>query len=79
MDPSWMSALVALVTLLTVLIGGLIGFLFRLSKELLNYKTHVAETFATKNEVKDLAERVERQIENGFDRMIKTLNQREAA
>ena len=73
MDAAWLSALVAVASLLTVLISGLIGYLFQLSKDLLNYKIHVAETFATKNEVKDLAERVERQIETGFDRMIEIL------
>ncbi|EGR0802243.1 hypothetical protein KS876_001069 [Vibrio parahaemolyticus] len=79
MDPTWLSALVALATLLVMLIGALIGKLFSLSKELADYKTHVAENFATKDEVKDLAERVERQIENGFNRMFDMLKQRDAA
>jgi len=80
MDPSWLSALVALATLLVMLIGALIGKLSSLSKELADYKTHVAENFATKDEVKDLAERVERQIENGFNRMFEILkNKRDAA
>ncbi|MGF1761359.1 hypothetical protein L4D76_26280 [Photobacterium sagamiensis] len=79
MDPTWLNALVALATFLSLIVSALIGYLFKLSKELSDYKTHVAEYYATKDEVKDLAERVERQIETGFSRMIEFLKQREAA
>ncbi|ABU72944.1 MULTISPECIES: hypothetical protein [Vibrio] len=78
MDPTWLSALVALATLLVMLTGALIGKLFSLSKELADYKTHVAESYATKEEVKDGFERLERQLETGLTRIYETLK-REAA
>ncbi|MEZ9424740.1 hypothetical protein ACMAZD_11540 [Vibrio sp. nBUS_14] len=78
MDPTWLSALVALATLLVLLTGALIGKLFSLSKELADYKTHVAESYATKEEVKDGFERLERQLETGLTRIYESLK-REAA
>lgn len=78
MDPTWLSALVALATLLVMLIGALISKLFSLSKELADYKTHVAESYATKEEVKDGFERLERQLEAGLTRIYESLK-REAA
>ena len=78
MDPTWLSALVALATLLVMLTGALISKLFSLSKELAEYKTHVAEYYAKKDEVNDGFERLERQLENGLTRIYETLN-REAA
>jgi len=77
MDANWLSALVALATLLVVLTSMLIGYLFKLSKELSNYKTHVAESYVTKDEFKDHAERLERQMESGFNRLYETLNRRD--
>ncbi|MEZ8455219.1 hypothetical protein AB6C42_06195 [Vibrio cyclitrophicus] len=78
MDPTWLSALVAFATLLVMLIGALISKLFSLSKELADYKTHVAESYATKEEVKDGFERLERQLETGLTRIYESLK-REAA
>ncbi|PMG64897.1 hypothetical protein [Vibrio lentus] len=78
MDPTWLSALVALATLLVMLTGALISKLFSLSKELADYKTHVAESYATKEEVKDGFERLERQLETGLTRIYESLK-REAA
>lgn len=78
MDPTWLSALIALATLLVMLTGALIGKLFSLSKELADYKTHVAESYATKEEVKDGFERLERQLETGLTRIYESLK-REAA
>lgn len=77
MDAGWLNALVTLATLLVVLTSMLIGYLFKLSKELSNYKTHVAESYATKDEFKDHAERLERQMETGFNRLYDTLKRRE--
>ncbi|MUK40999.1 hypothetical protein GNP61_05435 [Aliivibrio fischeri] len=79
MDASWLNALIAAATLLTLLLTALITKFFALSKELSDLKTHVAETYATKDEVKDVIERVERQIETGFNRIYETLNKRDAA
>mgnify|MGYP000851196907 CR=1 FL=1 len=79
MDPTWLNALVGLASLLVVLTSMLIGYFFKLSKELSSYKTHVAEHYVTKDEFKDHAERLERQMENGFNRLYETLNRREAS
>jgi hypothetical protein len=77
MDPNWLNALIGVATLLVVLTSMLIGYFFKLSKELSNYKTHVAENYVTKDEFKDHAERLERQMETGFNRLYETLNRRE--
>ncbi|MFT6986234.1 MAG: hypothetical protein ACJAT7_002057 [Psychromonas sp.] len=74
MDPTWINALVTLASFLTLLTSILIGYLFRLSNELATYKTHVAVNYATKPEVKDLTERLEQQMQIGFDRLYNTLN-----
>ncbi|MCG7497755.1 hypothetical protein MHO82_12865 [Vibrio sp. Of7-15] len=73
MDPSWINALVGVASFLTLLSSILIGYLFRLSKELSDHKLHVARYMATKNELKDLTVRVERQMESGFDRLSELL------
>lgn len=79
LDPAWMSVLIAAATLLTILLTALVTKFFSVTKELSEFKTHVAEHYATKDEVKDGFERVERQIENGFNRIYETLNKREVA
>lgn len=79
MDPNWLNALVALATLLVVLTSMLIGYFFKLSKELSNYKTHVAEKYATKNEAKDSTERLEQQMQIGFNRIYDILNNKRDA
>lgn len=78
MEASWLNALVALASFLTLLLSLLIGYLFRVTKELSEYKIYVARNHATKEELKDLGERVERQIQNGFKQMINALKQRDA-
>ncbi|GLR75988.1 hypothetical protein [Aliivibrio sifiae] len=77
MDPSWVNAFVAIASFLTLLLTALITKLFSMTKELSDLKIHVAERYATKPEVKDLAERVERQIQTGFDQIYKLLEKRE--
>jgi hypothetical protein len=37
--------------------------------ELNDHKTHVAETYATKNDVKELGDRMERQFTKSFDNL----------
>ncbi|AGB11029.1 TPA: hypothetical protein ACPVYA_004280 [Vibrio parahaemolyticus] len=78
MDPNWLVAGVAVATLFVTLLSVLIGKFFNLSKELADYKTHVAETFATKEEVKDGFERLERQLETGLTRIYDTLKRETA-
>lgn len=76
MSPEWISALVALAVFIFMLVGALINKIGSVGSDVANLKTHVAENYATKDEMKDLAQRVERQIETGFDRMIEILKKR---
>lgn len=77
MDASWLSALVALAALLVAIVGMLAGHFFKLSNALSSHKTHVAENYVTKDEFKAHAERLERQMETGFNRIYDSLNKRE--
>ena len=77
MDASWTNTLVGVLSLLSVLLGALIAKYLSVTKELSDFKTHVAENYATKDEVKDVIERVERQIEIGFNRIYEILNKRD--
>lgn len=79
MDPNWLNALVALVTLLVVLTSIAIRNHFKLSKELSDYKTHVAESYSKKDEVTELGKRLEQQMQKGFDRLYETLNNKRDA
>lgn len=79
MDSSWLSGIVAMAGLIVTLTTMLIGFCFRLSRDLSSHKTHVAESYVTKDEFKAHAERLERQMENGFDRIYDALNRRRRA
>lgn len=69
LDPGWVNAVLAFGTFVTLILSLLIGYLFRLSKELSEYKTHVAETYATKHDVKELGDRIERSMVKEFDRI----------
>ncbi len=75
LDPNWVNVILALGSLLTLLLSLLIGYLFRLSNELNEYKTHVAETYATKDDVKELGARIERSMVKEFDRIHSLLQQ----
>lgn len=44
-----------------------------IAKELSEHKTHVAEIYATKNDVKDLGDRMERQMKDGFENLKQLL------
>ncbi len=79
MDPNWANALIGAASFLTLLTSFLIGFLFRLSKELSEFKAYVANYHATKEEMNSLADRLERQIETGFDRIYDLIKERKAA
>ncbi|WP_024606889.1 MULTISPECIES: hypothetical protein [unclassified Pseudoalteromonas] len=43
------------------------------AKELSDHKTHVAETYATKTDFDKLTERMERQLQNGFETLERLL------
>ncbi|WP_172557305.1 hypothetical protein [Vibrio fluvialis] len=79
LDPSWVNAVLAFGTFVTLILSLLIGYLFRLSKELGEYKTRVAETYATKDDVKELGDRIERSMVKEFDRIHSLLQGREVA
>jgi len=71
MDPNWLTALVAAATLLLTILGAMFGKILALSNEVAKYKTHVAETYATKEEIKDGFERLERQMSRIYDALSK--------
>lgn len=79
MDVTQVNALVGVAMVIIVLLSTLIAKFFAQSKEIAELKTHVAENYATKDEFKDHAERLERQMETGFNRLYETLNRRESA
>ena len=79
MDATLISALAGVAMVIIVLFSTLIAKFFAQSKEIAELKTHVAENYATKDEFKDHAERLERQMETGFNRLYETLNRRESA
>ncbi|UQV23165.1 hypothetical protein [Vibrio sp. J383] len=78
LDPNWFNVLIAFCTFVTLILSLLIGYLFRLSKELGEHKTHVAETYATKDDVKELGDRIERSMVKEFDRLHTLLQGKEA-
>ncbi len=79
LDPNWVNALVAVATFLVLLSSILIGSLFRLSKELAEFKLYVATYHATKDEVEKLGEKIDSRLESHFNRIYDILNQRTAA
>ncbi|GGI82084.1 hypothetical protein GCM10007978_19850 [Shewanella hanedai] len=49
------------------------------AKELSSHQTHVAETYATKNDVKELGDRMERQLKDGITDIKELINNRNTA
>ncbi|SGY96150.1 hypothetical protein [Moritella viscosa] len=76
---SWVAAIVAIVMLVVVVSGAVITWLSKVSADLAEHKTHVAETYATKDDVKELGDRVERNMDSGFDRIYNLLQGNNAA
>lgn len=83
---SWLVVIIGIVGVLLTIAVPLIAYLnsvaHRTSNELNNHKTHVAETYATKNDVKDVGDRMERQMQAGFDNLKELLinrNKKDAA
>ena len=74
-----MAALAAVGMLIAVVVGAVITRLPAVSKDLAEHKTHVAETYATKDDVKELGDRMERNMASGFDRIYNLLKGRDAA
>jgi Tfp pilus assembly protein PilE len=77
---SWILVVLGIVGVLLTIAMPLIAYLnsvaHKTSNELSNHKTHVAETYATKNDVKDVGDRMERQMQAGFDNLKELLTNR---
>jgi Tfp pilus assembly protein PilE len=77
---SWLLVTLGIVGVLLTIAMPLIAYLnsvaHKTSNELSNHKTHVAETYATKNDVKDVGDRMERQMQAGFDNLKELLTNR---
>ena len=71
----WVAALAAVGMLIAVVVGAVITRLGAVSKDLAEHKTHVAETYATKDDVKELGDRMERNMARGFDRIYNLIKQ----
>ncbi|AOY11844.1 hypothetical protein BGL48_11870 [Salinivibrio sp. SS3] len=72
----WVTAVATALGVLITIGGVAIAVVNRIgavARELSEHKTHVAENYATKDDVKDMTERVERQMEAGFSRIYKLL------
>ena len=70
---TWVMVVIAFISLV---LGVLVPLFISLSnahkstaKELSDHKTHVAESYATKDDVKDLGDRMERQMKDGFNNL----------
>ncbi|MGS0691180.1 hypothetical protein [Shewanella sp. 30m-9] len=64
------------VAIFVPLIASLVNSQKNTAKELSEHKTHVAETYATKDDVKALGDRIERQMEAGFSNLKDFFNNR---
>ncbi|MGI2107855.1 hypothetical protein ACRN9C_00395 [Shewanella frigidimarina] len=80
---NWLLVIVGIVGVLLTIAVPLIAYLnsvvHKTSNELSNHKTHVAENYATKNDVKDLGDRMERQMQAGFDNLKQLLTNKDKA
>jgi len=74
---NWLLVVISFLGLMLTVVIPLIAYFNRsMTKNthlLSEHKTHVAENYATKNDVKDLGDRMERQMSAGFDNLSKLL------
>tara|TARA_R110002033_G_scaffold12384_2_gene37593 strand:+ start:4791 stop:5057 length:267 start_codon:yes stop_codon:yes gene_type:complete len=74
---NWLVVIIGIVGVLLTIAVPLVAYLNSVANktraELSNHKTHVAENYATKNDVKDLGDRMERQMKAGFDNLKELL------
>lgn len=77
---NWLLVIIGIVGMLLTVVVPLIAYLnsvaHKTRTELSNHKTHVAETYATKHDVKELGDRMERQMEKGFENLKTFLTNR---
>lgn len=70
---NWLLVVIGVASLVLAIVVPLVAYLNSVAtktrNELNDHKTHVAETYATKNDVKDLGDRMERQFAKSFDNL----------
>lgn len=80
---TWLMVAIAFISLVLTVLVPLLVSLFNAhkvtAKELSKHQTHVAETYATKDDVKDLGDRMERSMSKGFEQIKELINNRNAA
>ncbi len=80
---TWLMVAIAFISLVLTILVPLLVTLFSAhkatAKELSQHQTHVAQTYATKDDVKDLGDRMERSMKTGFDQIKELINNRNAA
>lgn len=77
---NWILVIISLVGLVLAIVVPLVAYLNSVATktrhELSDHKTHVAENYATKDDVKDLGDRMERQMKTGFENLKQLLTNR---
>ena len=77
---NWILIAIGMVGLMLTIALPLVAYLNSVASkarhEISTHKTHVAENYATKDDVKDLGDRMERQMIQGFDNLEKLLSKR---
>ncbi len=71
LEPGWVNTFIALATFVTMVLGLLIGYLFRSAKEFSEYKAYAARTYATKDELNQFCDRMERKLDRVYDLLQK--------
>jgi sensor histidine kinase regulating citrate/malate metabolism len=74
---NWILVVIGLVSLVLTIVVPLVAYFNNATNktrnELSDHKTHVAETYATKHDVKEVGDRMERQMSAGFDNLKELL------
>ena len=80
---NWILVAISIIGLIFTIVIPLVAYLNNVANknrnELSDHKTHVAENYATKEDVKDLGDRMERQMSIGFDNLKQLLNNRKSS
>jgi len=84
---NWMLVSIGVITVFLAVVVPLVAYLNsavnRTRSEIGDLRTHVAETYATKHDVRELGDRMERQMDKGFENLktflINTIKNKDAA
>jgi hypothetical protein len=70
-----------ILSIMVPLIANILTMAKATDKELARHQTHVAEQYATKHDVRELGDRMERQMKDGFENLkqLLTRNNKDAA